>query len=114
MYSKSNQGTSGCTTSLATVGCAPIASSQRAVHTELLKAEFKKHGRRTSGHVEGSWALDSRHGKTQLIEQAFARVLQAATDPDDSVDQPLDIIMQPKGNEHASVNQTLPMLLGCH
>ena len=92
-----NQGASGCTSSLATVGCAPIASSQRVVHKELLEAEFKEHARPTLGHVEGSWTPDSRRGKTQLTEQAFARVLQAATHPDDFVDQPLDITIQPKG-----------------
>ena len=81
-----SQDTFSCTASLANIGCAPTASSQRAV--PMLGAELDRAGGSLSGLVEGSWAPHSQSGKAQLLEQAFARAKQAATPLHDSADHP--------------------------
>lgn len=91
-----NQGTAGCTTSLAMIGSAPIASNLRTVHASLLEAEFTKHRRLMPESLEGDWSPKSRTDGTQLIQAAFSRVLQSPMHPDSSVDQPMDIVILPK------------------
>ena len=94
-----NQGTSGCTASLANIGCAPIASNLKTVHSNLLEAEFAKHRRCMPQNLEEDWALNSHTCGTQLIQTAFARVLQAPSHPDSSVDQPMYIVILPKARQ---------------
>ena len=91
-----NQGTAGCATSLANIGCAPIASNLRTVHSNLLEAEFAKHRRHMPRDLGGDWAPHSETHGTQLIRSAFAGVLQAPLHPDSSIDQPMNIVILPK------------------
>ena len=44
-----NQGSDGCTLSLARIGCGPIPSKHREVHWNLLEAKFKKYGTIANG-----------------------------------------------------------------
>ena len=91
-----NQGTDGCTLSLARIGCGPIPSNHREVHRNLLEAEFKKFGHSGPINAAGSWAPDAGQHTIQLIKEAFSHALQAPVHPGDSINEPLDITILPK------------------
>ena len=90
------QGTAGCTASLANVRCANNASNLRTIHSNLLEAKFAKHRRRMPQRLGGEWAPNNETHGNQLIETAFARVLQAPLHPDSSVDQLMNNVTLPK------------------